>query len=86
MTDQTLSRAEGLGLTRSFSGLRRLATNWMKRRRLYRVYDLDDHLLDDIGYTRPDVFAALHLPLSVDPVGELHRRAQARRTRGRRGR
>lgn len=86
MTDHSLSRAESLGLTQSFSGLRRLATNWMKRRRLYKVYDLDDHLLDDIGYSREEVFTALHLPLTVDPVWDLNRRAQARRTRGRRGR
>lgn len=82
MTDHTLSRAEGLGFTHSFSGLRQLASNWMKRRRLYRVYDLDDHLLEDTGYAREDVFTVLHLPLSIDPVWELNRRAQAKRTRG----
>ena len=62
-----------------FAGLRRLISNWRKRRRLYNLQNLDDHMLEDIGLTRADVAATLGQPISVDPLWDLERRALLRR-------
>lgn len=50
-----------------------------RRRRLYRMLRLDDHLLDDIGITREELLWAIDLPLGVNAALELHERAKARR-------
>lgn len=63
---------------RPFPVLRRLISNWRKRRRLYDLQHLDDHALDDIGLSRADVAAVLGPPLSVDPLWDLERRARLR--------
>jgi uncharacterized protein YjiS (DUF1127 family) len=79
MRDYALFHAERLERMRPFPVLRRLISNWRKRRRLYDLQHLDDHALDDIGLTRADVAAVLGQPLSVDPVWYLERRARLRR-------
>jgi uncharacterized protein YjiS (DUF1127 family) len=79
MRDYALFHAERLERMRPFPVLRRLISNWRKRRRLYDLQHLDDHALDDIGLTRADVAAVLGQPLSVDPVWDLERRARLRR-------
>ena len=56
--------------------------NWIGRRKLRQITELDDHLLCDIGVTREDVRWALELPFSYDPGLELQRRALRNRTRG----
>lgn len=43
-----------------------------------RMSDLEDRILDDIGLSRADVDRATHMPLMMDPRGDL---AQARRYR-----
>jgi uncharacterized protein YjiS (DUF1127 family) len=86
MTDHCLPRATSLGVTEIFSGVRQLAANWLKRRRLHRLEELDDRMLNDIGIERGELVAALLLPLSVDPIYELNRRSQQRRVRGQRHR
>jgi uncharacterized protein YjiS (DUF1127 family) len=80
MRDYALFHAERLDRARPFPVLRRLISNWRRRRRLYDLQHLDDHALDDIGLTRADVAAVLGQPLSVDPVWDLERRARLRRT------
>lgn len=82
MTDHSLPRAESLGVADVVSGARQVASHWLKRRRLYRLQQLDDHLLNDIGILREEVNAALQQPLSVDPVRDLNRRARTRRVCG----
>src|SRR5680860_1084314 len=68
MTDHTVSRAESLGVANYVSGARQIASHWLKRRRLYRLQQLDDRMLNDIGLLREEVNASLEQPLTVDPV------------------
>lgn len=62
-----------------FGDLRRAVKNWLKRRMLRQVQDLDDHILKDIGLSREDVTQAVDLPLAYDPILELERRLDRRR-------
>jgi hypothetical protein len=39
-------------------------------------------MLDDIGLVREEIEASLNLPLAIDPIWDLNRRAQQRRVRG----
>ena len=55
MTVHSLPRAENLGVTEILSGARHVASNWLKRRRLYQLQRLDDHMLNDIGLKRSDI-------------------------------
>lgn len=50
---------------------------WARRRRLQRLQDYDDHLLEDMGYTRQELAWALSLPMRVNARRAL-RRLQAR--------
>lgn len=52
-----------------------------RRRRMTRLLDLDDQMLDDIGVSRGDLEVALRLPLSVDVATELRRMSLERRKR-----
>jgi uncharacterized protein YjiS (DUF1127 family) len=82
MREYALSQARSIEATHSFSRLRLLMSNWLKRRQLRRVENLDDHILQDIGVTRSELATALRLPLGIDPVWELER--TRRRLNGRR--
>jgi uncharacterized protein YjiS (DUF1127 family) len=82
MTDHFLPRAENLGVSEILSGARQRTSNWLKRRRLYRLQQLDDDMLNDIGLLREEVNASLQQPLSVDPVRDLNQRARTRRICG----
>ncbi len=62
-----------------FPVLRRLYSNWRKRRRLTDLQQLDDRILKDIGITRADLSATLAQPMTVDPVWDIERRARLRR-------
>jgi len=78
MRDYVLFQAQRLEPSQPFSVLRRLMSNWRKRRRLRDLGHLDDHALKDIGLTRADVQAVLGQPVSVDPVWDLERRVRLR--------
>ncbi|MFN3880446.1 MAG: hypothetical protein ACK4L8_03345 [Nitrincola lacisaponensis] len=39
---------------------------WNRRRKLLRLLDYDDHMLEDMGYTRDDLLWAARQPLKVD--------------------
>jgi uncharacterized protein YjiS (DUF1127 family) len=84
MREQVLNTALSLDTARPFAALARYVTNWRNRRKLYRLGDLDDHLLADIGIERGEIEEALRLPLTLNPLYELDRRAHLRRTRGQR--
>lgn len=87
MSKSVLSPAAGasLNLPRAtcWSGLASLVrerwANWQSRRRVNRLADLDDHILDDIGLTRADVLWACRLPLDRDPTAALRTVALGRR-------
>ncbi len=65
-----------------FPKLRRLVRNWLAKRNLKRLEQLDDYMLNDIGLSRADVRYALKLPYDVDPVDEMMRLQDQRIRRG----
>lgn len=79
MRDFVLTQAEAIERSRPFPTLSRLISNLLKRRRLHRIADFDDHILRDIGLTRGELAYALGQPLDIDPVWELERQAILRR-------
>jgi uncharacterized protein YjiS (DUF1127 family) len=81
MRDFVLAQAEIRDRSSAFPQLRRLLSNWRKRRRLHRLADLDDHMLRDIGLSRADIRGVLSQPLDVDPIWELERLASSHRLR-----
>ena len=86
MTDHSLPRTESLGIPEVLNAVRLIASNWLKRRRLSRLEELDDQTLNDIGIERGDIASALLLPLSVDPVYALNHRQRHCGLRGQRRR
>ena len=74
--------AAGL-LAAATAGLARVRLAWNRRRRLARMRDLDDRVLDDIGITRDELEWALGLPFEANAALDLERRARARRGRRR---
>lgn len=64
------------GLGRGVAGWLRA---WQRRRHFLRLLDLDDHLLDDVGYSRDEVCWAARLPLRVNAAVALSRRRRAGR-------
>lgn len=76
------ARRAGRGL---WDRVKAAARAFLNRRSVYRLAELDDRTLKDIGLLRTDVDSALSLPLYQDPTTLLaerahHRRAQARAT------
>lgn len=61
-------------------GLKALFRNWINRRQLRKLSELDDYLLQDIGVSRTDLENIANLPLAYNPATELVRI----RNRGRR--
>lgn len=78
MRDYVMHQAENLESTHAFAKIRRVLTNWYRRRMLNELRDLDDYILADIGITRDELGAVMRLPLYVDPVRELERKSKAR--------
>ena len=73
MRDYILTQAESREKTFAFPVLHRIVGNWLKRRQLRRLEQLDDHVLMDIGLTRNELIRAQHIPLDIDPLAELLR-------------
>ena len=83
MTDTTLARGAGNPLFTLARNLAERRRNALRRRSVKRLLDLDDRILHDIGVTRAEANRAAGLPLTLDPVAELHRSALSRRARER---
>jgi uncharacterized protein YjiS (DUF1127 family) len=79
MREYALNQADQEFYGSLFGNLRRYFSNWVKRRMLKQVHDLDDYILKDIGLSRHEVADVLNLPLDYDPITELHRRVNVRR-------
>ena len=73
-----LSLALGFG-RRAAQIVARIVTLWINRRAAYRLAELDDRALKDIGLTRSDVIGVLDLPFRQDPTVPLVHRRRARR-------
>jgi uncharacterized protein YjiS (DUF1127 family) len=69
-----------------FPKLARLIRSWQAKRRLKRLEQLDDYLLNDIGLSRGDLAHALRLPYDIDPIDEMARLREQRMRRGVRSR
>lgn len=81
MREHVLNQSLALDQTWSFAALRRTFANWRRRHRLARLSELDDRILYDIGIERSEINEAMQLPLDLNPLYELDRRARLRRTR-----
>lgn len=84
MRDYALSRAASAEATGALSLFNGLLRNWLARRAVGRLDQLDDYLLRDIGVTREEVQWAARLPLSVNAALALEERATKRRRSGKR--
>ena len=54
---------------------------WLNRRELYRLGEMSDRELHDIGLTRSDLFVARNVPASVDPTARLGALADVNRNK-----
>ncbi|WP_417585533.1 hypothetical protein [Nitrincola sp.] len=54
---------------------------WSRRRKLLRLLDYDDHMLEDMGYTRRDLLWAARQPLKVDARHVLQQQREKHRAR-----
>ncbi|GEM_PF-3901466 len=53
--------------------------NWLARRRLKALLELDDHLLEDVGFDRQEIEWGLSLPLRTNAADALKDRLHTRR-------
>jgi uncharacterized protein YjiS (DUF1127 family) len=84
IASQSGGAASGI-LPALIAAIRSASQAWRARRKLSRLLDMDDHMLNDVGVCREDVRWALDLPFSYDPGLELQRRALRNRAQGWRG-
>jgi uncharacterized protein YjiS (DUF1127 family) len=54
---------------------------WMNRRELYRLGEMSDRELSDIGLTRSDLFVARNVPATIDPTARLGALAEVNRNK-----
>jgi uncharacterized protein YjiS (DUF1127 family) len=66
----TSSAIAGLA-ARAVNKTNAIFTAWHNRRAVYRLGQMSDHELSDIGLTRADLYAVKGGPLSVDPTARL---------------
>lgn len=57
--------------TRAVVAVMKLYRAWQNRRAFYRLSDLTDRELQDIGLTRADLHVAVIAPLGMDPTARL---------------
>lgn len=60
------------------NAVRRVLVAWNNRRDFYRLGEMSDVQLADIGLRRSDLSVALDLATSIDPTANLQRIARAR--------
>ncbi len=73
MRDYVLSEAQSRQAFGLVAVVRRVVRNWKHHRELEKLVKLDDHMLRDIGLTRPLVQHLLALPLTTDADWEQER-------------
>ena len=74
-TTETLAPTLGAGI----SALRAIVRTFLNRRAAYRVSELPDYLLTDIGLKRDDVHDAMHADWREDPTFKMAMAAARRR-------
>lgn len=73
MRDYILTESTSRDSTFAFAKLRRVVRNWMFKRTLKALQQLDDHMLGDVGLARHELHHLTALPLDVDLISELTR-------------
>ena len=92
LVSKTALSASGLGLRDAvrtrIAALRAIVRTFLNRRAAYRVAELQDYLLNDIGLKRDDVHEAMNADWREDPTYRMamlaHRGRDASRPAGRR--
>jgi uncharacterized protein YjiS (DUF1127 family) len=67
-----------------FQALKNWQQAYSRRLRLLNLLNYDDHMLDDMGYTRQDLYTIAKLPLSTDAHQVLKCLKEQRKLPGRR--
>jgi uncharacterized protein YjiS (DUF1127 family) len=73
MRDYVYKESQFRARTFAWTSLRQVVRNWINRRSLRKLQDLNDHELKDIGLTRGDLYFVMRLPLTADPIWEMER-------------
>jgi uncharacterized protein YjiS (DUF1127 family) len=76
MRDYALHQAQVAGSLPGAGLFENLIRNWLARRAVRRMENLDEHLLRDIGLTRDEVRWAAGLPLSQNAALSLDERTR----------
>ncbi len=82
LSPATVRPALGLRVANAAVAVANLAARifraWRNRREVYRLGEMSDAQLSDIGLTRGDLHVVWQSPISVDPTEQLGRISQAR--------
>ena len=68
-------------VTRVLNAVSPFLRAWRNRREFYRLGDMSDAELSDIGLTRADLHVAVGLPFGIDPTARLGAIVRARTDR-----
>lgn len=82
MRDYILTESIARDSTFAFPKLRRMVRNWVFKRTLKALNQLDDHVLHDIGLARDELRHLTALPLDIDLLAELIRLRDLRARHG----
>lgn len=76
--DTTHSERRPALLARGLNAVSQIFSAWQNRRAFYRLGDMTDSELRDIGLTRADLHVAVALPFGLDPTTRLRSIVESR--------
>ena len=74
---ETIARRPAV-LTRGVNAVSKIYRAWINRRQFYRLGEMSDAELQDIGLTRADLHVAVAQPFGLDPTTRLRSIVEAR--------